>query len=376
MENMDKLHGQAEWIVNMDKLMILPGDGIGPEIMNVTTDILDYIISKKNLPVEHEFAMIGGCSIDKYGTPLTDSVLGKCRQSKAILLGAVGGPKWASTDPAKPRPEDALLKLRKELGLYANLRPIKVYDPLVSASTIKEHVIKGVDILFLRELTGDVYFGKKERIVKDGVVTAYDTMIYRDYEIERAARMAFEIAGSRRKKVTSVEKSNVVESSRLWREITIKVHEDYPDIELIHMYVDNAAMQLVRNPGQFDVIVISNMFGDILSDEAAMIAGSIGLIPSASLRDDFFGLYEPIHGSAPDIAGMGKANPLGTILSMALMFKYSFRQEEIAAMIEQAVNTVLEKGLRTSDIYDPEAGSSRLVNTGEMGKAVIAEIRI
>ncbi len=358
----------------MDKIMILPGDGIGPEIMDVTVDILDHIISKKNIKVDHEFAMMGGCSIDKYGTPLTDAVLEKCGQSKAILLGAVGGPKWASTDPAIPRPEDALLKLRKELGLYANLRPIKIYDPLISVSTIKEHIIKGVDILFLRELTGDVYFGKKERIVKDGVVIAYDTMIYRDYEIERAARMAFEIAGTRRKKVTSVEKSNVVESSRLWREITIEVHKDYPDIELIHMYVDNAAMQLVRNPGQFDVIVISNMFGDILSDEAAMIAGSIGLIPSASLRDDLFGLYEPIHGSAPDIAGLNKANPLGTILSMAMMFKYSFGREEIAAAIERAVNSVLEKGLRTSDIYDPAAGGASLVGTKEMGAAVIAEI--
>jgi 3-isopropylmalate dehydrogenase len=360
----------------MDRLMVLPGDGIGPEIMDVTVKILDHIISKKNLKLEYEFGILGGCSIDKYGIPLIDSVLDKCRQSKAVLLGAVGGPKWASTDPAKPRPEDALLKLRKELGLYANLRPIKVYDPLVSASTIKEHVIKGVDILFLRELTGDVYFGKKERLIKDGVVTAYDTMIYRDFEIERAARMAFEIAGSRSKKVTSVEKSNVVESSRLWREITIKVHKDYPDIELIHMYVDNAAMQLLRNPRQFDVIVISNMFGDILSDEAAMITGSIGLIPSASLRDDFFGLYEPIHGSAPDIAGQGKANPLGTILSMALMFKYSFRQEEIASMVEKAVNAVLEKGLRTPDIYDPAESGSRLVNTKDIGEAVIAEIRI
>ena len=360
----------------MDKLMILPGDGIGPEIMDVTVNILDYIISKKNLNLEHEFALMGGCAIDKYGTPLTDSVLEKCRHSKAILLGAVGGPKWASTDPAKPRPEDALLKLRKELGLYANLRPIKVYDPLISASTIKEQIIRGVDILFLRELTGDVYFGKKERMIKEGVVTAYDTMIYRDFEIERAARMAFKIARTRRRKVTSVEKSNVVESSRLWREITIEVHKDYPDIELIHMYVDNAAMQLVRNPGQFDVIVISNMFGDILSDEAAMIAGSIGLIPSASLRDDLFGLYEPIHGSAPDIAGQNKANPLGTILSMAMMFKYTFGQEEISAAIEKAVNTVLEKGLRTSDIYDPAESGSNLVNTKEMGEAVIAEISI
>ena len=356
--------------------MVLPGDGIGPEIMNVTLGILDYIISKKNLKLEYEVGLVGGCAIDEYGTPLTDAVLDKCKQSKAILLGAVGGPKWASTDPAKPRPEDALLKLRKELGLYANLRPIKVFDPLVSASTIKESVIKGVDILFLRELTGDVYFGKKERMVKNGVVTAYDTMIYRDYEIERIARMAFEIARTRGKKVTSVEKSNIVESSRLWREITIKVHKDYPDIELIHMYVDNAAMQLVRNPGQFDIIVISNMFGDILSDEAAMISGSIGLIPSASLRDDSFGLYEPIHGSAPDIAGLDKADPLGTILSMAMMFKYSFRREEIAAMIEKAVNTVLEKGFRTMDIYDPKAGSSSLVGTKKMGEAVIAEIKI
>jgi 3-isopropylmalate dehydrogenase len=360
----------------LDRLMVLPGDGIGPEIIEVTVNVLDYIISKKNLKLEYEFGVMGGCSIDKYGIPLTDSVLEKCRKSKAILLGAVGGPKWASTDPAKPRPEDALLKLRKELGLYANLRPVIVYDPIISASTIKEHVIKGVDILFLRELIGDVYFGKKERIIKDGVVTAYDTMAYSDYEIERVARMAFIIAGSRRKKVTSVEKSNVVESSRLWREITIKVHKDYPDIELVNMYVDNAAMQLIRNPRQFDVIVLSNMFGDILSDEAAMIAGSIGLIPSASLRDDFLGLYEPIHGSAPDIAGQGKANPIGTILSMALMFKYSFRQEEIAVTIEKAVNTVLENGLRTPDIYDPSAGGSSLVNTKEMGTAIIAEIRI
>lgn len=360
----------------MDRLMVFPGDGIGPEIMDVTLNILDYIISKKNLKLEYEIGIIGGQSIDKYGVALTDSVLDRCVKSKAILLGAVGGPKWASTDPESPRPEDALLKLRKELGLYANLRPIKVFDALISTSTIKESVIRGVDILFLRELTGDVYFGKKERIVKDGVVIAYDTMIYRDYEIERVALMAFEIARTRGKKVTSVEKSNVVESSRLWREITIKAHKNYQDIELIHMYVDNAAMQLVRNPGQFDVIVTSNMFGDILSDEAAMISGSIGLIPSASLRDDSFGLYEPIHGSAPDIAGLGKANPLGTILSMALMFRYSFRQEEIAGIIEKAVETVLANGLRTVDIIDPEAVNPDIVSTKKMGEAVIEEIKI
>ncbi len=351
--------------------MIIPGDGIGPEIMDAAVYILDFIMSKKNLKLDYEFGIMGGCSIDKYGTPLTDSVLEKCRQSKAILLGAVGGPKWESTDPEKPQPEDALLKLRKELGLFANLRPVKVYETLISASALKEEIIMGVDMLFLRELTGDVYFGKKERIVQDGAVTAYDTMIYRDYEIERIARLAFQMAGLRRKKVTSVEKANVVESSRLWREIVTKVHKDYGDIELGHMYVDNAAMQLIRNPGQFDVIVTSNMFGDILSDEAAMISGSIGLIPSASLREDSFGMYEPIHGSAPDIAGRNIANPLATILSLAMMFRFTFKNEPVASSIENAVNIFLEKGYRTRDIYNEAARDLKLAGTSQAGDIII-----
>ena len=355
----------------MDKIMILPGDGIGTEIINEAVRVLEHLINKSRLDICFETALAGGAAIDKYGIPITDGTLEKCRKSNAVLLGAVGGPRWESTEPGAPRPEDALLKLRKELGLFANLRPVKVYETLLSASSLKEEIIMGVDMLFLRELTGDVYFGKKERIVQDGAITAYDTMIYRDYEIERIARLAFQMAGLRRKKVTSVEKANVVESSRLWREIVTKVHKDYGDIELGHMYVDNAAMQLVRNPGQFDVIVTSNMFGDILSDEAAMISGSIGLIPSASLREDSFGMYEPIHGSAPDIAGRNIANPLATILSLAMMFRFTFKNEPVALSIENAVNLFLEKGYRTRDIYNEAVRDLKLAGTSQAGDIII-----
>lgn len=355
----------------MNKIAVLPGDGIGTEIVGEALKVLNFLTDKFNLELEYEVYPVGGASIDKYGTPLTEDTLNICKNSGAVLLGAVGGPKWESTIPDKQRPEDAIFKLRKELGLFANLRPVKAYKPLLSSSTLKEEVIKDVDLLFVRELTGDVYFGKKERIIKDGIVTAYDTMIYRDYEIERIARLGFEVARTRNSKVTSVEKSNVTESSRLWREIVTKVHEDYPDVDLNHMYVDNAAMQLVRMPKQFDVIVTSNMFGDILSDEAAMISGSIGLLPSASLRQDSFGLYEPIHGSAPDIAGQDIANPMGTILSIAMMFKYSFNNEEITRFIEDAVNHVLEDGYRTRDIYDRNRNYLKMVGTKKMGDLVI-----
>ncbi len=351
--------------------MVLPGDGIGPEIMKEAVRVLDKVSEKFKLAIAYEIESIGGSSIDKTGMPVTDDVLKKCKSAKAVMLGAVGGPKWESTSPDSLRPEDALLKLRKELGLFANLRPVKVYDKLLSASALKEEIIKGVDILFLRELTGDVYFGKKERLIENGSVTAYDTMIYRDYEIERIARLAFEMAKTRRGKVTSVEKANVVESSRLWREVVTEVHEDYKDVELSHMYVDNAAMQLVRNPRQFDVLVTSNMFGDILSDEAAMISGSIGLMPSASLRQDSLGMYEPIHGSAPDIAGRGVANPLAAILSLAMMFKYSFKNITAALAIEDAVNLFLEKGYRTMDIYNDKEADSKLVGTIQAGDIII-----
>lgn len=355
----------------MNKIAVLPGDGIGTEIMNEALKVLNFLIDKFNLELEYEVYSVGGESIDKYGIPLTEETLNICKNSKAVLLGAVGGPKWESTVPDKPRPEDALFKLRKDLGLFANLRPVKIYRPLVSSSTLKEEVLEDVDLIFIRELTGDVYFGKKERIIEDGHVTAYDTMIYRDYEIERIARLGFEVARVRNRKVTSVEKSNVTESSRLWREIVIKVHKDYPDIDLNHMYVDNAAMQLVRMPRQFDVIVTSNMFGDILSDEAAMISGSIGLLPSASLRQDSFGMYEPIHGSAPDIAGQDKANPIGMILSVAMMFKYTFNYEEITKSIEDAVNHVLEDGYRTRDIYDKSKNYLKVAGTKKMGDLIL-----
>jgi len=355
----------------MNKITVLPGDGIGTEIMEEALKVLNFLMDRFNLELKYEIYPAGGDSIDKYGTPLTDEILNICRDSKAVLLGAVGGPKWESTVPDKPRPEDAIFKLRKELGLFANLRPVKVYKPLVSSSTLKEEVLEGVDLLFVRELTGDVYFGKKERIIEDGFITAYDTMIYRDYEIERIAKIGFEVARTRNKKVTSVEKSNVTESSRLWREIVIKVHKDYPDIDLNHMYVDNAAMQLVRKPGQFDVIVTSNMFGDILSDEAAMISGSIGLLPSASLRQDSFGLYEPIHGSAPDIAGKDIANPMGTILSVAMMFKYTFNNKKIAKFIEDAVYLVLEDGYRTQDIYDKSNTYLKIAGTKKIGDLIL-----
>lgn len=355
----------------MNKIAVLPGDGIGTEIMDEALKVLNFLIDKFNLELEYDVYPVGGESIDKYGIPLTEEILDICKNSKAVLLGAVGDPKWESTVPNKQRPEDALFKLRKDLGLFANLRPVKIYKPLVSSSTLKEEVLEDVDLLFVRELTGDVYFGKKERIIEDGFVAAYDTMIYRDYEIERIARLGFEVARARNRKVTSVEKSNVTESSRLWREIVIKVHKGYTDIDLNHMYVDNAAMQLVRMPRQFDVIVTSNMFGDILSDEAAMISGSIGLLPSASLRQDSFGMYEPIHGSAPDIAGQDKANPMGTILSVAMMFKYTFNYEEITKFIEDAVNHVLEDGYRTWDIYDKSKNYLKVVGTKKMGDLIL-----
>ncbi|MHB1346175.1 MAG: 3-isopropylmalate dehydrogenase [Candidatus Humimicrobiaceae bacterium] len=356
----------------MKNIMVLPGDGIGPEIISEAVKILDYMNLRYDLEISYEYGDIGGISIDKYGIPLKEDVLEKCKNSSAVLLGAVGGPKWDTTVPGMPRPEDALLKARKELNLFANLRPVKIYKPLITSSTLKEEVLEGVDILVVRELTGGIYFGEKVRKSDSIGEFAYDTEKYYEYEIERIAKIGFKSARLRGRKVTSVDKANVLESSRFWRETVIRVHKDFKDVELSHMYVDNTSMQLIRNPRQFDVIVTSNLFGDILSDETAMISGSIGLLPSASLRDDSFGMFEPIHGSAPDIAGQGKANPIAQILSLAMLFRYSLELPDFAELIEKSVDAVLENGNRTTDIY---FGENKLVSTAEMGLLILNEIR-
>lgn len=356
----------------MKNIMVLPGDGIGPEIINEAIKILDFLTLRYDLKINYEYGDIGGIAIDKYGIPIKDETIEKCKNSNAVLLGAVGGPKWDTTLPGKPRPEDALLKVRKELDLFANLRPVKIYKSLISSSTLKEEVLSGVDILVLRELTGGIYFGEKKRSSDEKGEYAYDIEKYYTYEVERIARLGFKTAKIRKGKVTSVDKANILESSRLWREIVNNVHKEYEDVELNHMYVDNTSMQLIRNPKQFDVILTSNMFGDILSDETAMISGSIGLLPSASLREDSLGMYEPIHGSAPDIQGQGKANPIAQILSLAMLLRYSLNLTLQADIIEKAVDAVLEKGYRTADIYD---GDNKLVSTNNMGNLIVNEIK-
>ena len=320
-------------------IALLPGDGIGPEITAPTVELLNKLGD-----FAFEEHLFGGCSIDAHGTALTDEVEAACKASDAVLLAAVGGPKWDTTDPSKPRPEQGLLGLRKALGLYANLRPVRPVPALYDASPLKREVIDGTDLLVMRELTGGLYFGRRGR---DGD-TAYDTCIYSVAEIERIARAGFQAA---RRKVTSVDKANVLESSRLWREVVTRLHaEEFPQRELQHVLVDNAAMQLISNPSDFDVIVTENMFGDILSDEAAMLTGSIGLLPSASLGGDGPGLFEPVHGSAPDIAGQGIANPLAMFLSAALMLRHGLGMEEQAAAVESAVDRALADGLRTRDL--------------------------
>jgi 3-isopropylmalate dehydrogenase len=320
-------------------IALLPGDGIGPEITAPTVELLGKLGD-----FAFEQHLFGGCSIDAHGTALTDHVLAACTQADAVLLAAVGGPKWDTTDPSKPRPEQGLLGLRKGLGLYANLRPVRPVPALYDASPLKREIIEGTDLLVMRELTGGLYFGRRGR---DGD-TAYDTCIYSVAEIERIARAGFQAA---RRRVTSVDKANVLESSRLWREVVTRVHrEEFPQVELQHVLVDNAAMRLISNPADFDVIVTENMFGDILSDEAAMLTGSIGLLPSASLGGDGPGLFEPVHGSAPDIAGQGIANPLAMFLSAALMLRHGFGMEAEAATVESAVDRALADGLRTRDL--------------------------
>lgn len=351
----------------MYKIAVLPGDGIGKEITPEAVEALKKAGYRCGLSFEFEEALIGGCAIDATGGPFPDVTQKLVKASDAVLLGAVGGPKWEGLDYSI-RPERGLLGLREVLGAFANLRPAKVYPMLADASTLKKEVIEGIDIMVVRELTGGLYFGRPKGIEKlpDGTEKGVNTLTYTTPEIKRIAKVAFDVAGKRRKKVTSVDKANVLESTELWRRVVSEVHKDYPDVELGHMYVDNCAMQLIRNPRQFDVIVTENMFGDILSDEASMLTGSIGMLPSASIGGKV-GIFEPIHGSAPDIAGQDKANPIATILSVAMMLRYSFNQEKAADIIEGAVLKVLEKGYRTGDIMQP---GMKLVGTKEMGRLV------
>jgi len=352
------------------QILVLPGDGIGPDIMHEAIKVLRRVDTMFGLGYELVFDSIGGAAYEQYGTPLSDDTLSRARAADAVLLGAVGGPKWDNIDPAL-RPERGLLKIRAGLGLFANLRPAMLYPQLANASALKPEVVAGLDILIVRELTGGIYFGapRGQEMLDNGERKAFDTLPYSESEIRRIAKVGFEMARLRGKKLCSVDKANVLASSQLWRAVVMEVAAEYPDIELSHMYVDNAAMQLVRAPKQFDVIVTDNMFGDILSDEASMLTGSIGMLPSASLDANNKGMYEPIHGSAPDIAGKGIANPLATILSVAMMLRYSFAQMEAASAIEAAVGKVLDQGLRTADI-----GSEGMnkITTSAMGDAVVA----
>ncbi len=354
-------------------ITVIPGDGIGPEVIKSAIKVLDTVASKFNHEFTYNYAKLGGVAIDEEGTPLPQETIDLCKNSDGVLLGAVGGPKW-DTLPGNMRPEKGLLGIRKELELYANLRPVTAHKSLLDASTLKREVVEDVDLMIIRELTGGLYFGQpQERRQEADGEAVVDTLYYKKSEIERIVKQAFELARLRRKKVTSVDKANVLESSRLWREVAEAVGADYPDVELEHMLVDNAAMQLIRNPKQFDVVVTENMFGDILSDEASMLTGSLGMLPSASIGGNGPGLYEPIHGSAPDIAGKNIANPLATIQSIAMMLRYSFQLKEEAETIEAAVTNVLEAGYRTADIAE---NNDKVLSTDEMTAKVIEQIEL
>ncbi len=352
-------------------IVVLPGDGIGPEVTAEAVRVLQVVARKHGHTFRFEEQLMGGCSIDRHGTALTDEVLRACQASQAVLLGAVGGPKW--DDPtAKVRPEQGLLGLRKGLGVFANLRPVQVHPSLIDASPIKPERLRGVDIVVIRELTGGLYFGQpKGRERRDGRERAVDTLEYHDDEVRRVVELAFRLARDRRKKVTSVDKANVLESSRLWRQVAIEVARGFPDVALEHMLVDTAAMRLVTSPASFDVIVTENMFGDILTDEASVLAGSMGLLPSASLGVGKVGLYEPIHGSAPDIAGKGIANPYATILSVAMLLRHSLGLAAEAAAVEKAVSLAVERGVLTADIAP---AGSKAATTVEAGQAVVAAL--
>ena len=354
-------------------ILVLPGDGIGPEIVTEAVKVLNTVNEKFNLGLTLENGLVGGAAYDVHGTPLPEETMSKARAADAILLGAVGGPKWDALEDRELRPEKGLLGLRSGLELFGNLRPAILYPQLADASSLKPEVVSGLDILIVRELTGGIYFGKPRgiRVLENGEREGYNTYVYNESEIRRIARVAFESAMKRNKKLCSVDKANVLEVTVLWREILIEVGKEYPEVELSHMYVDNAAMQLVRAPKQFDVMVTGNMFADILSDAAAMLTGSIGMLPSASLDKDNKGMYEPCHGSAPDIAGQGIANPLATILSAAMMLRYSLNEVAAADAIEAAVSKVLDQGLRTGDIWS--AGMEK-VSTEQMGEAVVAAL--
>jgi 3-isopropylmalate dehydrogenase len=351
------------------KIAVLPGDGIGPEVTAAAVKVLERLRQDFGLKIEMQTAPVGGAAYDQHKHPLPESTLKLAKQADAVLLGAVGGTQY-DTLPRELRPERALLGLRSELRLFANLRPAILYPQLAAASTLKPEIVAGLDLLIVRELTGDIYFGEPRgvRTLPNGEREGYNTMKYAEHEVERVARVGFAAARKRSKKLCSVEKANVLETSGLWREVVIQVAKDYPDVALSHMYVDNAAMQLVRAPKQFDVIVTGNIFGDILSDEAAMLTGSIGMLPSASLDSANKGMYEPIHGSAPDIAGKGIANPLATILSVAMLLRYTLNEPALAERVEKAVSRVLDQGLRTGDIY---TDGTKKVGTSEMGDAVV-----
>ena len=353
------------------KLAVIPGDGIGPDVVEQTLLVLDKVGEKFGHTFQYHKVLAGGCAIDATGGCLPQETIDVCKASDAVLLGAVGGWKW-DTLPGDQRPERALLGLRKALGLFANLRPALLFEQLADASPLKPEILAGgLDIVVVRELTGGIYFGEKGVKDTDLGPAAYDIEQYAEEEVRRIAKVAFDMAMKRSKHVTSVDKANVLESSRLWRRVVTEVAKDYPEVTLDHLYVDNAAMQLVRNPRQFDVIVTSNIFGDILSDEASQITGSIGMLPSASLAQGNFGMYEPVHGSAPDIAGQDKANPMATILSAAMMLRYTFGLGQEADAIENAVKSVLDQGYRTPDLF---AGESTLVGTAEMGRRIAEAI--
>ncbi len=364
------------------RICLLPGDGIGPEITAEAVKVLDAIGRAEGVTFEFTEALLGGIAIDEAGTPLPEETLKAASDADAVLLAAIGGPKWDTTDPAKPRPEQGLLGIRKALGLYANLRPVKLFPALVGASALKPEVLDGVDMLIVRELTGGLYFGERQRLYNvAGAGTgggpgqrAFDTMDYREFEVERIARTAFEAARTRSGRVHSVDKANVLETSRMWREIVHRLHaEEFSDIELVDQLVDNTAMQLIRWPAQFDVIVTENMFGDILSDEASMLTGSLGMLASASLGDGS-ALYEPSHGSAPDIAGQGVANPLAMLLSVELMLRHSFGMNDAADRLSSAIEHVLADGWRTADIADETTSPDKRVGTSAMGDMVASRI--
>ena len=353
------------------QIAVLEGDGIGPEIIGQAIKVLDKLI-EQGLDARYEYGLLGGSAYDAHGSPYPEATQNLCRKADAVLLGAVGGPQYDNLERSV-RPERGLLAIRKDLNLFANLRPAILYPELANASTLKPEVVSGLDILIVRELTGDIYFGEPRgiRTLENGEKEGYNTMKYSESEIRRIAKVAFEAAQKRGKKLCSVDKANVLETTEFWKQIFTEVAAEYPDVELTHMYVDNAAMQLVKAPKQFDVIATGNIFGDILSDQASMLTGSIGMLPSASLNDTGKGLYEPSHGSAPDIAGQNKANPLATILSLAMLLRYSLNDEARATQVEQAVQKVLQQGLRTGDIF--EQGTT-LVSCSDMGDAVIANL--